>query len=1633
MKRISTIRKGKYFLTLLCLLVAVSVNAELRTQAVERFNGTTTFDGNELNKVSNGVYTNSVNHITFTIDNLHSCDDKRLRFNNVASNSSKTSNFAWKTESGYNVQVTGISGKVRGYQARLSTKGAYAKFNSGNEVKCNTNNIGTGGAVDISISDGSGLANPVVLTLRAEGNSTDFTMHTLAYTYRVTQDVPVFQYKSIAFGSEGGDVYSSWVSYDKASAAEATHEKYDANITNTTNGLAQTAYFKAVPKTGYVFIGWKRNAGDADYVSTNAEYNEELISKSNDNTAPATITLYAVFSAKNTPLFSGSNQTLNVGANQVTDFAFQYTSSSVPSADTNADFYYTIAQYPDGTTKEGSPDATKVVTYDPTTNSLTGLNSGTAVITFTHKESNNYYSASQSFNISVKKNTPKFTWSNEPVYYNTNYPSYFGSNQNETDLQYSSSDVDVATFANGGLTVYYKQGSTTLTATQAENYKWNAHTETRTITPRHVDNHLPLTITADNMEALKAGADGHKGWNNGGVRLGDGSGGFDWNDKYYIFTFSGIPNRISFNYEVTSKTATDITWYVAVSTNQSDWEQIWDVNSQSGSADIVIDNHDIRYIKLCYSGNFGGTFKDVHVSEYKAFSVSPISLDFGSNVMGQPCASKTITLTYANIGYKVTASTNDTHFTVSPTYLTSLGGEKYGTQEFTVSYSTIEEHTSDGALLTLKDELDNSTTVNLSGKTVGKLATRIEYRGQDAYDQSGDTLPNPFRVIDANGAEVVDAKITMTSSNIAVLWVSEDGVSSFTPLCGGYVTLTANYAGDETHQPSTLSKSIFVEKCTQFIEWQQSLMGFTATLEGAIDTTVLLTAKAMNDNGTATNIPITYTIADPSIATLIDNGNGTYSVQVTAVGETTITATTAEDDTYATESVTHSIRVRREGEACHSFAIEHANQLSMFMGGTTDELVISGLPDQLTFDAKRDGGAIGNGITIQYYDGSSWQDLQTIDLTGSWASYGPYTVPEAAKRLRFEGSGTLSRYVRNIYVTQKTYLRADVASIRQQATVHRAFESRFKVDFSDIPVIQYSISNTGGLGLSLTCDRDVTNNCGEYGTYTFTLFGIFNTPCTLSETIYLSTSAGHSITIPVEIEVTLSGTYTFNIESGTWDESSKWDKGLLPDDAAEAVVSVPVTLNTHADVYSLRIEGNGVLTIGESGGLTVYEGGVTSSNASQIHLISNHSGAGFLRISPHSSVSAPAVTTHYTTRSTLSTGANKDATWQYVGAPGDHCTITTDGSQWLYIWDEQNGWVRKSGTQTLTPFAGYALTQYGQPTYEWTSTMIVGNQDIVLTKTASGMNGENVFVNSYDAPIDVKRFTAEDFEGDMDKTLYLFNAGSWNQWNAGETDGSNLGKNGDDTPGHYCAIPALAASYMDPAYDITTIPPMQGVYVKTRADGVVIHLNYEKHVWNAADSHLNRPMRKAEQNEESNEPLFMRIRLQANSSNSGADRLYVIQDTLFSSEYDNGYDAPKEIADGLMNLYVSEPFGQAEVSCTDRLDGTQIGFLAGEDGDYSLRFTSIETTEPIYLKDMETGICVEIEDHGEYAFTAQPFSNNPARFMLLLTPAYSPDGPTTATDDAPQQAYPSSLKIFRNGHLYISISDQLYDMVGRRQ
>ena len=115
MKRKSTIRKDKYFLTLLCVLVAISVNAELRTQAVERFNGTTTFSGSALNNVKNGVYSNSTDYLTFEIDNINKYDNSgRLDYPSSNKGETKTSNFKWSAKDSYVVTMKAISCQVRG-------------------------------------------------------------------------------------------------------------------------------------------------------------------------------------------------------------------------------------------------------------------------------------------------------------------------------------------------------------------------------------------------------------------------------------------------------------------------------------------------------------------------------------------------------------------------------------------------------------------------------------------------------------------------------------------------------------------------------------------------------------------------------------------------------------------------------------------------------------------------------------------------------------------------------------------------------------------------------------------------------------------------------------------------------------------------------------------------------------------------------------------------------------------------------------------------------------------------------------------------------------------------------------------------------------------------------------------------------------------------------------------------------------------------------------------------------------------------------------------------------------------------------------------------------------------------------
>lgn len=482
-----------------------------------------------------------------------------------------------------------------------------------------------------------------------------------------------------------------------------------------------------------------------------------------------------------------------------------------------------------------------------------------------------------------------------------------------------------------------------------------------------------------------------------------------------------------------------------------------------------------------------------------------------------------------------------------------------------------------------------------------------------------------------------------------------------------------------------------------------------------------------------------------------------------------------------------------------------------------------------------------------------------------------------------------------------------------------------------------------------------------------------------------------------------------------WNTEANWNRNDVPNKYHNVRIEANVNISSPVEVFGLTIAPDCSIHIASTetstGGLSVGAQGITGAATDGSSLIIDNlkTGAGFLRISPEYTGTMPKTTVRYQTKSTLDDGANKDATWQYVGAPGANCQFTVDYITWLYQWSEPQNWINKTGTLTLEPFAGYAITQYGKPTYELIAEPINQNQTITLTKTSSGMNGNNLFANSYMAPIDAKNFTPEDFSDyntgrdDIVKTFYLFNSGSWNDWNK-YTDEESKGSNGNDTPGQYCAIPALASQFLNNDYDITTLPPMQGIYMIAN-NPAEIYLNYDKHVWKAGTNtdittDMHEPMRSPQRmqaQEQMQRSSFRRIRLQLNSANSGADRLYIIQSDETTPAYDNGYDAPNQTVTGLTNIYTTETFGKMEVSCSNYIDSMYIGFQAGSDTQYTLSFSSL-IGDMLYLEDLEQDTIVAMQQDIPYTFTATALSINDYRFRLLLSPKGGNNSPTDTED-----------------------------------
>ena len=1213
---------------------------------------------------------------------------------------------------------------------------------------------------------------------------------------------------------------------------------------------------------------------------------------------------------------------------------------------------------------------------------------GTLVLSLSQPETEGYYASSDTKIITINKYVIEAFICQSSALRNEIINNPFSLSYGLTDFNVESKNADIAEYNKDTkqIQTYFTDGTASFQIIRPEDYKYNELDKTLTLEVYPAGGCLVLEPCSGDYYA---------------------AGGGDFTPTALI----GPGYQLTFDaYSGNSTRVGD----VEIQEYVNGWNTIATIDPGTSSKtygpyDLSESATQVRF--YTGAGSYRRYFENVQVTRktYLRSTVNPLVLPQAT--IGR-LVSASFDLSWSTCSNDIKLISTNGNFVLSQSSINATAGR--GTTTITVTYDA--NSGSQSGTIIIYDQ-SQKIEIPVSCEVKSKLATEIIYTGELQYGEIADGIPYPFYVKDENGNTVTGATITLATSNEDILSFDENKIY---PHCGGNVTLTANYTGDATHEPATLEKTITIADCNQQIIWDQDFRTYIATEDGSIAETTVLEAYAI-----PTGTPITYTL-DEAAAKFAEirynTENRTYSLYVHGVGKGFITASVNacnfEDEQYLAAEVIREIRVHKEGDPCDSYSIDDWNEYNITLTNSTKVLNLSGLPETtMTFWAHAQEGSISNELKVDFSkDGNNWEGQQEFSLKASSSNtqYTCNTVVEGAKYVRFRTGSTLKSFFHGICIRQKTYLTPSVNTILiENAIVNQPFTYSFTVDYSDVPLIQHSVTNDNNLGLTITpANEDIHNVCGEYGSYTFTLTGTSLYPQTnVTETLTITTPVGHDIKIPVTITSSLLDTYYFNQQDGNWSDLKNWqvrdaEPSSLPTASNPVVIKKKVTIDNQAVAYSIDVQEGGYVNIPSTGGLTVHAGGYTSDNQEEdLEITIDKTSAGYFRMYPKSVqartlADMPQAKVNFTTRGNMNDGGNKDAAWQYIGAPGSGVGMDLAHTTVLYLRSEEKGWVRQyTEWAQLTPFAGYALSQKEQETFTLYPQLLNADQTIQLTYTEEGMRGDNLWANSYMAPLDITKFSQEDFTGNVDRTFYLYNSGSWNDWNKDQsaTNDANV-----YTPGRYYAI---NLAQIDATKDQTVIPPMQGVYMTAGEGGGTLTINYEKHVWNNSQTgKMNTPLRIAPHSEENQSADFLRIRLQVNSENSGADRMYVIQDSLATSGYDNGYDAPKQMATGLMNIYTNEPFGKMEISSTDHMDGMYIGFEAGEDSEYAMTFTSL-LGDSLYLYDSQQDLIIEMVNDEQYHFIAEPYSVNDFRFQIMVAPELSEEdnnnqgGVTTNVDN----------------------------------
>lgn len=428
--------------------------------------------------------------------------------------------------------------------------------------------------------------------------------------------------------------------------------------------------------------------------------------------------------------------------------------------------------------------------------------------------------------------------------------------------------------------------------------------------------------------------------------------------------------------------------------------------------------------------------------------------------------------------------------------------------------------------------------------------------------------------------------------------------------------------------------------------------------------------------------------------------------------------------------------------------------------------------------------------------------------------------------------------------------------------------------------------------------------------------------------------------------------------AGKWSVASNWTNGL-----PSASLIANIEANCLVDISTavakqVRLKSGNTLTVAPTGGLQIAEDikrqDGTTLQAGDLTIQSNSTNQGAIVIGTEDGTT-PATVEFYSK-------AYKDAHthYQYIGIPFSNAPLATaffTGSI-VYTYAESSGWVKATTSTTLQAFTGYCLSQTAAKTYTMQGQLCASaTKSIPLTYSAQ--NGANLVGNSWMAPLQINNFEDADFPVGAEKTIFIYNTGSVDEYNS-NNDSSSFGSK----PGQYFSIPIHAAPYADGLP--TAIPPMQAFQVNTTQNGNLT-LDYARLTGSATGLSTD-PLRAPQQHQAEQEaPVVLRIAVSGNEGTTSSDQVYLMQRADFTEDFDNGWDGTKMQGDAnLLSLYTAD---NKAIDARPNMIGTQLIFRAGEEQEYTLAY-EYNGSEAIYLYDAKTNRYSPISDGCTYAFSS---------------------------------------------------------------